>query len=90
MASFILVSVKNKMNQDKIFEQFHYFNIHADIDSAYGNWAVSTDGNVVTYCTNTYDAADVADVFALMTEWSQFRMPFVECYLEGDDRQCSC
>lgn len=35
------------MNQNKILEQFHYFNIHADIDSVYGNWAVSTDGDVV-------------------------------------------
>ena len=35
------------MNQDKILEQFHYFNIQADIDSAYANWAVSTDGDVV-------------------------------------------
>lgn len=35
------------MNQDKILEQFHYYNIQADIDSAYGNWAVSTDGDVV-------------------------------------------
>ena len=34
-------------SQDKILEQFHYFNIHADIDSVYGNWAVSTDGDVV-------------------------------------------
>ena len=32
-------------------------------------------GDVVTYCTNIYDAADGADVFALMTEWRQFRMP---------------
>ena len=31
----------------KIIEQFHYFNIKADIDSVYGNWAVSTDGDVV-------------------------------------------
>lgn len=35
------------MNKDKILEQFHYFNIHADIDSVYGNWAVSSDGDVV-------------------------------------------
>lgn len=35
------------MNQDKIREQFHYFNIQADIDSVYGNWAVSADGDVV-------------------------------------------
>ena len=35
------------MNQQKIQEQFHYFNIQADIDSVYGNWAVSKDGDVV-------------------------------------------
>lgn len=32
-------------------------------------------GDGVTYCKNMYDAADGADVFALMTEWRQFRMP---------------
>lgn len=32
-------------------------------------------GDVVTYCKNMYDAADGADIFALMTEWRQFRMP---------------
>lgn len=35
------------MNKEKILEQFHYFNIQADIDSVYGNWAVSADGDVV-------------------------------------------
>lgn len=35
------------MNTGKIKEQFHYFNIQADIDSVFGNWAVSTDGDVV-------------------------------------------
>lgn len=35
------------MEKEKVLEQFHYFNIHADIDSVYGNWAVSTDGDVV-------------------------------------------
>ncbi|MBO6252152.1 MAG: hypothetical protein J6O49_00675 [Bacteroidaceae bacterium] len=35
------------MNENKIREQFHYFNIQADIDSIYGNWAVSKDGDVV-------------------------------------------
>ena len=35
------------MNHDKILEQFHYFNIQADIDSVYGNWAVSKDGDLV-------------------------------------------
>ncbi len=32
-------------------------------------------GDSVTYCKNMYDAADGADVLALMTEWRQFRMP---------------
>jgi len=32
-------------------------------------------GDSVTYCKNMYDAADGADIFALMTEWRQFRMP---------------
>ena len=32
-------------------------------------------GDTVVYCKNMYDAADGADVFALMTEWRQFRMP---------------
>ena len=35
------------METEKVLEQFHYFNIQADIDSVYGNWAVSTDGDVV-------------------------------------------
>ena len=32
-------------------------------------------GEIVIYCKNMYDAADGADVFALMTEWHQFRLP---------------
>ena len=36
-------------NENKIEEQFHYFNIQANIDSVYGNWAVSSDGDVVNY-----------------------------------------
>ena len=32
-------------------------------------------GDTVVYCKNLYDAADGSDVFALMTEWRQFRMP---------------
>ncbi len=35
------------MNKAKVLEQFHYFNIQSDIDSVYGNWAVSSDGDVV-------------------------------------------
>lgn len=35
------------MNREKILEQFHYFNIQAGVDSVYGNWVVSTNGDVV-------------------------------------------
>lgn len=35
------------MDNRKVEEQFHYFNICADIDSVYGNWAVSKNGDVV-------------------------------------------
>ncbi len=35
------------MNQEKIYQQFHYFNIQTDVDSVYGNWAVSKGGDVV-------------------------------------------
>lgn len=41
------------MNKEKILEQFHYYNIHAGIDSVYGNWAVSTNGDVVN-CVYPY------------------------------------
>ena len=34
---------------EKILEQFHYFNIPKDVDSIYGNWVVSTDGDMVNY-----------------------------------------
>ncbi len=34
-------------NSNKIREQFHYFNIQSEIDSVFGNWAVSKDGDVV-------------------------------------------
>ena len=37
------------MNENNITEQFHYFNIQTDVDSVYGNWAVSVDGDVVNY-----------------------------------------
>lgn len=31
----------------KVKEQFHYFNIESEVDSVFGNWAVSKDGDVV-------------------------------------------
>lgn len=33
----------------KIKEIFHYFNIQADVDSVYGNWVVSENGDVVNF-----------------------------------------
>ena len=41
------------MSAIKVLEQFHYFNILADVDSVYGNWAVSTDGDVIN-CVYPY------------------------------------
>jgi len=35
------------MNENKVKEQFHYFNIQSEVDSVFGNWAVSKDGDVV-------------------------------------------
>lgn len=35
------------MNKEKILEQFHYYNIQSGIDSVFGNWAVSEEGDVV-------------------------------------------
>ena len=33
-------------NNDKVLDLFHYFNIQADVDSVYGNWAVSKNGDL--------------------------------------------
>jgi hypothetical protein len=38
---------------NKVLEQFHYFNIQAEVDSVYGNWAVSKEGDVVN-CVYPY------------------------------------
>lgn len=35
------------INEGKVLEQFHYFNIQTEVDSVYGNWAVSKEGDVV-------------------------------------------
>lgn len=35
------------MENEKVLEQFHYFNISSEIDTIYGNWAVSKAGDVV-------------------------------------------
>lgn len=33
----------------KIEELFHYFNIQDGIDTVFGNWAVSTSGDIVNF-----------------------------------------
>lgn len=38
-------------------------------------------GDVVTYATDMYDAADHADALMLVTEWKEFRMPNTETLL---------
>ena len=46
----ILLNIEDYMNMvNKIDEQFHYFNIKSGVDSVFGNWAVSCDGDVVNY-----------------------------------------
>ncbi len=55
------------INEGKKQELFHYFNINSDIDSVYGNWAVSKDGNVVNYL---YPYAILAIHFS-ETDWME-------------------
>lgn len=55
------------MTKDKILEQYHYFNIQSDIDSVYGNWAVSTDGDVVN-CLYPYA---ILSIHLKDTEWME-------------------
>lgn len=53
------------MNTEKILEQFHYFNIQAEVDSVFGNWAVSTDGDVV----NTVYPYAIMGIHLMDTDW---------------------
>lgn len=55
------------MDTNKVLEQFHYFNIHAKIDSVYGNWAVSTEGDVV----NSLYLYAILSVHVKDTDWLQ-------------------
>ena len=34
---------------DKILEQLHYFNIQSKVDSVYGDWVVTEDGDLVNF-----------------------------------------
>lgn len=47
---------------EKIEELLHYFNIHGGVDSVFGNWVVTKNGDVVNYvypfaifCIHLYD-----------------------------------
>ena len=42
-------SMTKMTDNSKIKEIFHYFNLKSDIDSVFGNWAVSSEGDVVNY-----------------------------------------
>lgn len=44
--AFLTKQQCEQMESNKKFEQFYYFNIHADTDSVDGNWEFSTDGDV--------------------------------------------
>ena len=54
-------------SQEKIIEQFHYFNIQVGIDSVYGNWAVSTNGDVV----NIVYPCVILSIHLADTDWMQ-------------------
>ena len=41
------LSIKSMEINIKVNEQFHYFNIDSEVDSVFGNWAVSSNGDVV-------------------------------------------
>ncbi len=69
------------MNDNKIKEQFHYFNIQADIDSVYGNWAVSKEGDVVNYL---YPYA-ILSIHFNDTDWLQKMKQKVWFKLECED-----
>jgi len=77
------------MNNDKILEQFHYFNINADIDSVFGNWAVSTHGDVVN-CLYPYA---ILAIHFKDTDWLEkmktkvwFRPECEDCLKQALDR----
>lgn len=73
------------MNQEKILEQFHYFNIQADIDSVYGNWAVSKDGDVVN---SVYPYAILA-IHLKNTDWMEKMKKKVWFKSECEDALCN-
>ena len=72
------------MNKEKILEQFHYFNILADIDSVYGNWAVSTNGDVVN---SVYPYA-ILNIHLQDTDWLDIIKAKVWFKPECEDALC--
>lgn len=52
---------------DKVLEQFQYYNINARVDSVYGNWAVSSEGDVVN---SVYPYAILA-IHLKDTDWTE-------------------
>ena len=52
---------------NKVSEQFHYFNIESDVDSVFGNWAVSKNGEVVN---SVYPYAILA-IHLKDTDWTE-------------------
>lgn len=53
------------MTEEKVIEQFHYFNITSGIDSVFDNWAVSKDGDVVN-CLFPYA---ILSIHLQKTDW---------------------
>ena len=51
--------------EDKVLKQFHYFNIQAELDSVFGNWAASKNGDVVN---SAYPYAILA-IHLKYTDW---------------------
>lgn len=73
----------------KVLEQFHYFNIRAALDSVYGNWAVSTDGDVVN-CLYPYAILSIhfkeQDWLLIMRKKVWFQLECEEALCQALDR----
>lgn len=52
---------------DKVLEQFQYYNINARVDSVYGNWAVSSEGDVV----NSVSPYAILAIHLKDTDWTE-------------------
>lgn len=77
---------------EKIMEQFHYFNIKCGVDSVYGNWAVSEEGDVV----NSLYPYAILSIHLQDEDWIKklsskvwFRANCVDDLAKALDRACS-